>query len=71
MPNQGVETDRINLLVARDGEETARAWVERTLALYRSALADPHSYASTREYRPLFEQSVQEFERWLAGRESR
>ena len=61
------EADRINLLIRRDGAEAARAWVERTLAIYRNAVASPHSHASQREYRPLFEQSIREFEYWLSG----
>jgi hypothetical protein len=58
------EKRRIELLVRRDGVGEARAWVERTLKLYREAIASG-SHAATKEYRPLFEQSIREFEDWL------
>jgi len=60
------EKDRIELLVRRDGPAEARAWVERTLKLYREAVASG-GYAATKEYQPLFEQSIREFEDWLKG----
>jgi hypothetical protein len=56
--------------VRRDGATEARAWVERTLALYRGAVASGTSHASTKEYRPLFEQSIRDFENWLSGKRS-
>lgn len=52
----------------RDGIEQARAWVERTLKLYREAIASSGSHAATKEYRPLFEQSIRDFEDWLGGK---
>lgn len=61
------EKERIELLVRRDGVEQARAWVERTLKLYREAIASASGHAATKEYRPLFEQSIREFEDWLKG----
>ncbi|MGQ0546897.1 MAG: hypothetical protein ACT4P3_16450 [Betaproteobacteria bacterium] len=61
------ETQRIELLVRRDGVREARAWVERTLKLYREAIASRGSHAATGEYRPRFEQSVRDFEDWLQG----
>ena len=63
--NADSETGRINLLLERDGMEATRLWVERTLAIYRQALTSPHSHASKKEYRLLFERSVEDFERWL------
>lgn len=60
------ESNRIELLVRRDGIDKARTWVERTLKLYRDAIASG-SHAATNEYRPLFEQSIREFEEWLSG----
>lgn len=58
------EKDRIEFLVRRDGLAEARAWVERTLKLYREAIA-AGGYAATKEYQPLFEQSIRDFEAWL------
>ena len=63
------EMERINFLLQRDGEPTARAWVERTLKIYREAIAHPASHASSKEYRPLFAESIREFEAWLAARQ--
>lgn len=63
------EKERIELLVRRDGLNQARAWVERTLKLYREAIASGTSHGATREYRPLFEQSIRDFEEWLKGNE--
>ena len=40
------EKDRIELLVRRDGIKEARAWVERTLKLYREAIESRTSHAS-------------------------
>ncbi len=63
------ELHRINYLVRRDGYEAARAWVERTLKLYREAVSKPGSQASNAAYRPLFEQAIGEFEEWLTKQE--
>jgi hypothetical protein len=60
------EIERINYLIERDGEEAARAWVERTLRIYREAITKPGSPASNATYRPLFEKAIREFEAWLA-----
>jgi hypothetical protein len=63
------ETHRIEFLVRRDGEESARAWVERTLKLYREAIASG-GYAASNAFRPLFEQSIREYEDWLRVKSS-
>jgi hypothetical protein len=64
------EIERIELLLERDGRAATRAWVERTLAIYRRAPADPRHYANDPPYKPRFEKSVREFEEWLASRKS-
>ena len=61
------ESERIEFLLERDGLEATRAWVERTLVIYRHALADPRNYANDPSYKPLFERAVREFEEWLAA----
>jgi hypothetical protein len=61
------EIERINFLIQRDGEQAAKAWVERTLQQYREAIANPGSPASSPAYRPLFEDSIRTFEAWLAN----
>lgn len=58
--------ERIRVLLARDGRQATRAWVERTLRMYREELGRPTSYASDLVYRPRFERAVCEFEEWLA-----
>lgn len=62
----GRETERIRFLVERDGLAAARKWVEATLKAYRDAISSPSSHASKPNYRPLFEESIREFEEWLA-----
>jgi hypothetical protein len=60
-----IEAHRIELLIDRDGIPAARAWVERTLDIYRKAMSDTHGYARTGHYKPLFEASIRAFEKWL------
>lgn len=60
------ELQRIEFLIRRDGEAAARAWVERTLQMYRDAVA-LGGHASHPPYRALFEEAIREFEAWLAG----
>lgn len=59
------EQHRIDFLIQRDGYERARKWVERTLELYRDAVATSSSHASLPEYRRGFEQAIDEFQAWL------
>lgn len=61
------ESARIALLLKRDGLEATQAWVERTVAIYRRALADPKHYANDSSYKLRFERAVREFEEWLAS----
>ncbi len=64
------ESERIEFLLRRDGLAATRAWVERTLAIYREALSDPRNYARDPTYQPLFERAVRQFEDWLAGQKA-
>lgn len=64
------ESERIEFLLQRDGPAATRAWVERTLTIYREALRDPRHYANDPSYKPLFERAVRELEEWLAGQKS-
>jgi hypothetical protein len=64
------ESERIELLLRRDGLKATQTWVERTLAIYRKALADPRHYAADPFYKLRFERAVREFEEWLAGQKS-
>ena len=59
------ESERIEFLLKRDGPEATRAWVQRTLAIYREALRHPASHTADSIYRPRFEQAIREFEEWL------
>lgn len=61
-----VEAERIGLLLERDGPDATRAWVERTLAIYRRAVLDPAHFASSPDYRRLYLLSCADFRRWLA-----
>jgi hypothetical protein len=62
---QRTEADRIQLVVERDGLDTAIEWVRRTLQIYVQALDDPTNFARAAEYRPRFEESIRAFEAWL------
>lgn len=65
------ESERIAFLLRRDGYEATRAWVERTLNIYREAVQGGDRHAADARYRALFERSIEEFARWLAaGREN-
>jgi len=63
------ENRRIHFLIERDGEVAAREWVERTLAIYRGALASPASHASAPGFRSQFEDAISKFEAWLGDSE--
>ena len=63
------ETQRIAFLIERDGPKVTRAWIERTLAIYREAVKSPKSHASLPDYLPSFEASIREFEAWLKNNE--
>ena len=64
------ESERIEFLLKRDGPEATRAWVQRTLAIYRDALRQPASHITDSLYRLRFEQAIREFEEWLAKQRS-
>ena len=64
------ESERIEFLLQRDGHDTTRKWVERTVNIYRNALGDARHYASDPAYRPRFEQAVREFDAWLSSASS-
>lgn len=64
-PVAGPEAERIAFLLARDGYEATRAWVERTRELYRHAI-EPGQPRAESHYRHLFEASIRDFDEWLA-----
>ena len=53
-----IEADRFTLLQHRDGKEAAIAWAVRTIRAYQEAIANPHHFASSREYRTIYEASI-------------
>jgi hypothetical protein len=59
------EEGRINFLLQRDGLEDTQEWIERTLNIYREGVNSLTSHVSKKEYRPLYERSIKEFEEWL------
>ena len=61
------ESERIEFLLRRDGYETTRKWVERTIGLYRAEIGPRGSYATDATYRPRFEKAIREFEDWLGS----
>ena len=61
------ESERIALLLRRDGLEATRKWVERTVGIYEAALAEKCGYGSDPTYRPRLERAVREFTDWLGS----
>ncbi len=59
------ESQRLEFIVERDGEDAARAWAQRTLEIYRNAVDNPHSHASGAQYRGLFLAAIRDIEAWL------
>ena len=51
---------RLETLIARDGLEQCQQWANKTAGLYLSSFCDPSHYASQSDWKPLFEESVQE-----------
>lgn len=52
------EAERFRLLVERDGRDAALAWAQRTVTAYQEAVANPSHFASTREYRGIYEAAI-------------
>jgi len=59
------ERRRIEFLLQRDGLDATRAWVRRTLDIYRDALRNQASHPAAPDFRPLFEQAIRDYEEWL------
>lgn len=61
------ESERIEFLLRRDGFEATRKWVERTVDIYKAALAEHSGYGADPTYRPRLEKAIREFEEWLGS----
>lgn len=61
------ESGRIDFLLHRDGFHPTRKWVERTVSIYKAALAEQRGYGNDPVYRPRLEKAVREFEEWLGS----
>ena len=61
------EAVRIGFLLQRDGPAATRAWVKRTLGIYRHAVLDRRNFASAPDYRRRYLQSCADFRRWLSA----
>jgi len=55
--------ERITLLEQRDGVEDTAKWVERTIAVYEAAIADPDKYGM---YKEKMAREVEVFREYLA-----
>ena len=51
---------RLETLIARDGLEQSKLWANKTVGLYHSSFCEPSHYASQSDWKPLFEESIQE-----------
>jgi hypothetical protein len=59
---QASERRRLMMLRVRDGEVESRRWAAWAAGLYRRSVDDPQHYASHREKRGLFIESMGELE---------
>ena len=57
---------RLETLIARHGVEQAKQWAAKTAAIYRLCIGDPNHYASQPDWKPHFEESIQEFNHFVA-----
>lgn len=60
------ERGRIEFLLRRDGVVSTRAWVSRTLKIYRRAVLNVQHHAHTPGYRAEFIRAYCAFKHWLA-----
>lgn len=69
MPSEAAECERARIarVLSRVGPEQARAWAQRTAALYRTAVLDHEHYAHTAPYRRRFIESYFELKRFAQG----
>ena len=51
---------RLETLMARNGVQQAKQWAKKTAVLYILFLSEPTHYASQPDWKPLFEESIQE-----------
>lgn len=51
---------RLETLIARDGLEQSKQWANKTAGLYLSSFCEPSHFASQSDWKPLFEESIQE-----------
>jgi hypothetical protein len=56
---------RLETLNGRDGLEQAKEWANKTIDLYRSSFCEPSHYASQSDWKPLFEESIQELKHFV------
>lgn len=61
------ESERIEFLLQRDGFEATRRWVERTVGIYKAALAEKGGYGTDPTYRLRLDKAIREFEEWLGS----
>lgn len=61
------ESERIEFLLRRDGFEATRKWAERTVGIYKAALAERSGYGTDPTYRPRLQKAIREFDEWLGS----
>lgn len=58
------ELVRIEALCAQFGEQAAKEWAAKTADLYSVSMNDPGHFASQPDWKPRFEESIQELWRF-------
>ena len=51
---------RLETLIARDGLEQSKQWAKKTADLYLLSFSEPSHYSTQSDWKPLFEESIQE-----------
>ena len=56
---------RLETLIARGGVEQAKQWAKKTAVLYCLSIRNPTHYASQPDWKPLFEESIEELKNFV------
>ena len=58
------ELQRVRRVIALQGEDRAREWARSIASIYLGLIKNPLHYASQSEWKPIFEKSAQELNRF-------
>lgn len=61
------ELQRVRRVIALQGEDRAREWARSTASIYLGLIKNPQHYASQSEWKPIFEKSARELNRFAVN----